>query len=760
MDRQRKVLYEFHEFRFDPQKRLLLRDRKVVPLTVKVSDILLLLLQNGTRVVTIEELRKEVWNGIVTTPNNINVHVSKIRKILGQSRYGHQCIKTIGSQGYLFDCEVRRIWDEARDPPFEQQAPASVTAEKNVAPERVPPQTDPAIAAEPSDAAKTSDVRVDDRISGSAASTGRRLIDTVGNHKRIIRAVVLILLAAVIFYLILHGSKQLPPLRVSHAFPITNDGHAKTNPIVTDGLRLYFSELVDGNKLLFQMVNTGGEMEKIPVPFANSVLVDISPDHTELLLGNEATIETEMRLWVMKVSGGSPRPLGDLRGHAGAWSPDRRHIVYANGSTLYLANNDGSGSRELVNVYSGLPYNLRWSPDGKLLRFEVRDLRNRSTSLWEMEANETGVRPLLPGWGNPPAECCGDWTPDGKYFLFQATRNQMTNIWAISEKAGMLGRASREPIQLTDGPMSFRSPVLSKDGNQLFAIGEQRLGEIVRYDAMTQQWVRYLPGISADYLDYSSDGERITYVTYPEGNLWICRADGSDRRQISFPPMRAYGTQWSPDGRQVAFTATSTEKQKMKIYLVSPDGGSSEQIISGDENEYGPAWAPDGSTLAFWSGERALGTSAIYLFSLRTQEVSMLPGSEGLFAPRWSPRGGFITAISGNAESVMLYDLNQQNWTHLVRIQKSNESVRINIGSTKWSRDGNYVYFRSLYQDDPAVYRVRIKDAKLERWATLKDLRQASGVFGPWMGLGPDDSVLVLRDIGIQNIYAFDLHSP
>jgi len=224
--------------------------------------------------------------------------------------------------------------------------------------------------------------------------------------------------------------------------------------------------------------------------------------------------------------------------------------------------------------------------------------------------------------------------------------------------------------------------------------------------------------------------------------------------------MRAYGTQWSPDGRQVAFTATSTEKQKMKIYLVSSDGGNSEQIMPRDENEYGPVWAPDGGTLAFWSGERALGTSAIYLFSLRTQELSMLPGSEGLFAPRWSPTGGFITAISGNAESVMLYDLNQQKWTHLVEIQKSNESVRINIGSTKWSRDGNYVYFRSLYQEDAAVYRVRIKDAKLERWATLRDLRQASGVFGPWMGLAPDDSVLVLRDIGIQNIYAFDLHFP
>jgi Tol biopolymer transport system component len=99
----------------------------------------------------------------------------------------------------------------------------------------------------------------------------------------------------------------------------------------------------------------------------------------------------------------------------------------------------------------------------------------------------------------------------------------------------------------------------------------------------------------------------------------------------------------------------------------------------------------------------------------------------------------------------MLYDVKSQVWKEL---------INMNVANLSWSRDGKYIYFRSFYQNDPSIFRVRIPDGKTERWATLKGLQQASGAFGPWMGLAPDDSILMLRDIGIQNIYAFDLQSP
>lgn len=698
MNRSSQPAYEFDLYRIDLENRLLFKGREIVRLRPKEFDVLLALVEAKGEPVKKDDLVKEIWPNTFVEENTVRVHIANLRKALREVRDNPKYILRKGKQGYYLGVEVKERWAYEED------------------------------------------------FSASTPST--YLPIAINRHKlRLLITIALILFAAGVIYYV---SKPLPPPRVLHPLPITNDGRLKPNPIVTDGVRLYFSEVVDGNKLLFQMVSTGGEIEKVTIPFANSVLLDISPDHTELLIGSEATIETEMRLWVLKVPGNSPHPLSDLHGHAGTWSPDRKHIVYANGSKLYLANSDGGDSSELVNVQSGLPYNLRWSPDGKLLRCEVRDLKDRTTSLWEMKADGTGLHPLLPGWNRPAAECCGNWTADGKYFVFQATRNQITNIWAIREKAESFGRANHEPIQLTDGPMSFRSPVPSKDGHTLFAIGEERLGEMVRYDAKAQQWVSYLPGISADYLDFSSDGERIAYVTYPEDVLWISKVDGRNRRQLTFPPMRAYSPHWSPDGRHVAFAAMSPGTH-WKIYLISVEGDGGQQVISGDENQLGPVWSPDGSTLAFYRGDRALDTTAIYFFDLKTQRISMLPGSEGLYAPRWSPKGDYIAAIPDNTESLMLYDLNERKW---------NELVRINVANPTWSRDGKYIYFRSFYHDDPAVFRVRIEDHKLERWAALKDLRRASGPFGPWMGLAPDDSVLVLRDIGIQNIYAFDLQSP
>lgn len=95
----------------------------------------------------------------------------------------------------------------------------------------------------------------------------------------------------------------------------------------------------------------------------------------------------------------------------------------------------------------------------------------------------------------------------------------------------------------------------------------------------------------------------------------------------------------------------------------------------------------------------------------------------------------------------MLFDFKTQKWTELAGITSAYPN---------WSRDGNYIYFHT-FGNDPAIYRVRISDHKLEKIVSLKGLRLTIGDFGTWCGLAPDDSPLVLRDVGSQEIYALDL---
>ena len=105
-------------------------------------------------------------------------------------------------------------------------------------------------------------------------------------------------------------------------------------------------------------------------------------------------------------------------------------------------------------------------------------------SIWELSANGTGIHELFPNWNHPPTACCGNWTPDGKYFVFQATRNNKTEIWATKEKdvRGWFRRSEDEPVQLTSGQLNSLAPVPSPDGKKLYVIGQQLRGELVRYD--------------------------------------------------------------------------------------------------------------------------------------------------------------------------------------------------------------------------------------------------------------------------------------
>jgi len=137
---------------------------------------------------------------------------------------------------------------------------------------------------------------------------------------------------------------------------------------------------------------------------------------------------------------------------------------------------------------------------------------------------------------------------------------------------------------------------------------------------------------------------------------------------------------------------------------------------------------------------------------LRTDAISKVPGSEELWAPRWSPDGGHILTFSRTGDRLMLFDVKRQNWTEL---------AKIGVGYPEWSREGDYIYFTGVPTGgQPArVFRVRISDHKLEQVVSLKDFRQAPG-WGGWTGLAPDDSPLLVRDAGTQDIYALDWEAP
>lgn len=174
-------------------------------------------------------------------------------------------------------------------------------------------------------------------------------------------------------------------------------------------------------------------------------------------------------------------------------------------------------------------------------------------------------------------------------------------------------------------------------GNQIFAIGTQRRGELVHYDEHSGQFMTYLSGISAIDVTASRDGKWIAYLSYPDHTLWRCRPDGSERLQLTFPPMRVEYPRISPDGQRVAFHAFGSSGRPT-VYLANIAGGAPTSIADDVRN---PAWSPDSNSLVMMvSGHAPSLSQEEYFHGLRTIDLrngntAMIADSAGKGGPFW-----------------------------------------------------------------------------------------------------------------------------
>ena len=544
----------------------------------------------------------------------------------------------------------------------------------------------------------------------------------------------------------------LPPPRLGAAKQITNDGLPKFN-LVTDGNRLYFTENPPARYAIAQVSVNGGEAAPVDVPFENPFVLDISLERSELLLGQSAMGDYASPLWSMPVPAGSPRRLSVDAVTNAIWGPDGK-LWFDKNNDVYVAEHDGANAKKIATT-TDAPQNLAVSPDSARIRFSVTNALNNTAEIWEVRADGGNLHPVLPGWNNPPAELPGAWTPDGRYFFFTSVRDGSSHIWIVPDQSDWWRKASRGPIQLTTGPLQYGNPLPSRDGKKLFAVGVQPRAELVRYDEKSGDFVPYLGGISASDVDFSRDGQWVTYVSLPEGTLWRSKLDGSSRLQLTYPPMQAALAHWSPDGQQIAFSG-SVPGKPWEAFLIARDGGSPQAVAAEAVQQTDPTWSPDGNTLAFGHYGEDAARTWIELLDMKTRQISRLPGSEGIFGPRWSPDGRHIVAMNSyKFDKLMLYDVKNQKWSQL------NSSART-FGYLAWSHDSSSIYFDTILSGDSGYFKLRISDSKLEKVVDLKKVHQFRGQFGPgsWTGLGPGDVPLFPRDISTQEIYAFDLQLP
>jgi DNA-binding winged helix-turn-helix (wHTH) protein/Tol biopolymer transport system component len=740
-----KSSYSFGSFALDADRRALHRQGIPVPLTPKAFDLLLYLVKNPNRAITKEELLQGVWADSFVEEGNLTQNVFLLRKALADDSGSSAVIVTIPRKGYQFAAEVAAVRETEGLVGHEEPGKS---ADKLVV-QDFHAVTRIVVEEEVEEETELSEV---DQFKAWPARDSRKW------SWRFIRPLVLaaVLSGAVAGVWAFLAPQPMP--KVLRSVQLTQFGRAEPgSPVVTDGTRLYFTERIGGSWWLAQVSEQGGQPTVVSTSVPGVTLFDIDRSRSRLLFGARGPNNSPfIPLWEVPTSGGSAQRLGDAQCWDAAWSPDGQSLAYGREGGLFVAHDDGQQPRKLFSR-GGYVEHPRWSPDGQHLSFSVMDLTTSKISLWEIAASGSDPHPLslrldagpLHRWGD--GECCGDWSPDGKYFVFRSLHDGVASLWAVRQNTRWFQKRRGTLAQLYTSPDYLGEPRFSADGKRIFFVDYHERRELVRYDVSRKIFVPYLGGIAARHLQFSRDGQWVAYKNEADGSLWRSRPDGTQALRLTFPPLEVMHSSWSPDGKKIAFQAGG------KLYQVPFEGGKTEPLLPEDIDGTQPSWSPDGGALLFvrrTAPEAGGWHPAIHHLDLNTRQVQMIPGSQEYEGPQWSPDGKYAAASDTKGHKLVVFDFARQQWSELADGTPYGWGIR-------WSADGRYVYYQHLFEgEEQPIFRVGLIDRRVEQITSSRQILRADVLSYSMTGLAPDDSPLVSFVHRNSDVYALELDIP
>jgi Tol biopolymer transport system component/DNA-binding winged helix-turn-helix (wHTH) protein len=696
--------------------------------------ILIMLLQKPGEIVTREELRQTLWGEgtHVNFDGSLNAALKKLRSCLQDDAENPRFIETVPRQGYRFLAPVHQIYARASAsnvlvemPPG---APGTINHSGDV---EVHLTMQPDFS--PEKAAELQKARHREERAKKWADVG-------------------LLAAAILFgsWLLFYIVYPVPRPSVQRMVRITNAGDIdETGGIVSDGARIFFLERFGGRWRLMQTSVEGGNAEVVTAPFPNTRLFAISPDHAQFLIGEFSRPDEEMPLWLWPVQGGAPRRVGEATGRDPAWSPDGSLIVFAHDRSLYTIHPDGTQLREIARP-NGKPHALAWAGDGDTIRFHTDT--GGGTAIWEMNADGSKLHRFLANLTHPASQSAGQWTADGKYFLFSGCENNECNLWAVREAWNWWRRTHSSPVQLTPGPDSLHVSIPGQTGSRVFAFSLRSHRALKKIDVRSGAATFVVPNIRADEAVISPNGQSLLYVDRPDGSLWLTRMDSNKQLRLTNAPLVVTAPRWSRDGSRILFTGLQSGHNK-QIYIQSTDGGALRAVLPEGREGAAADWSPDGTQLVVSMRDVKIQPKlGIYLFKPQTGEFTLLPESRGLAEPRWSPDGRFIAALSEDYRHLVLYDFQTEKWNALAEGGL--------LGIPYWADDSKSIYFQDQLEKEQSVFRVAAQPGGETRSVfSFNDVLQSPARY-VFNGLDAQGSLYVTEERGLTDLYALDLDLP
>jgi Tol biopolymer transport system component/DNA-binding winged helix-turn-helix (wHTH) protein len=733
---------EHHVCRFglyevDPEAGILKRHGVPLKLQEQPFRILVFLLERPGEILSREELRNRLWpeGTFVEFDGSLNTALMKLRAVLNDDPENPRFVETVPKKGYRFIAPVQVV--RGTEESGTDQKEFTTTGRGEVSPAENGKSVVPEVVHQSSAVLPG----IAKRLQASFAAVTLFL------------AGVAVAAAAVWRY--------WPPAdpQIERVTQLTHTGRVAPNShLVTDGARLYFVSREGGQWALMTTSINGGSVEKLPSPFENTVIFDVSPDRTQLLIGPYTYEGGESPVWIWPAHGGVPHRLGDVLASEAVWSPAGDVIAIIQNNRLLTVHRDGSAIEELQGFPSS-PHSPVWSADGKKLRFTIADRDRGIDEMWEAGSDGKNLRRVLPGAAGDRHDSTGVWSTEERYFLFTGgsdarlsqIRNSVSNVWALRERAGLFSRSLHRASELSHGPISFRNLAATGDSDRFFALGTHPEYQLIRANPSSKDYDVILPDAGATDVDVTADGDWLVYSLRENGALWKSRRNGAERLELTAQAPGALAPQWSPDGKEVLFTAFFLDKRS-QLYVVPAAGGTPRPVLPNTAEGWAQSgdWSPDGKQILFDYFEQ--DHSDLRILDRAAGKVQELPDSQGLEQARWSPDGKHIAAINSKTHQIVLYTLDKKKWSVLAEAADAH--------GMRWSADSNFVYYQEMSDPEQAIYRVQMGHALPEKILRFNRVLGSMGSQAHFTGVAPDGSIYATLDRGGTDVYALDLKLP
>lgn len=683
---QNRQVYSFDDFQLDSGNRQLLRGGNPLPLSAKAFDLLQTLLEHNGRLVEKDELFNSVWRDQIVEESNLTVHISQIRKALGENKNSPRYIETVPGYGYRFVGKVEELKGE--ELVIETETFSLITIER---------EAENGIA----------DIYPERGIY-SGAGEGDYSIRALEGAKSS-RSRILFPLAAILLFAMLSGGFLIwrnVSQKVVGSFvdvtikQLTDKGNINWAIISPDGKFFAYTANKDKGdfKLGLWLAQTDGSNE-IPIRQPEHGIyrgMAFSSDSKTLYFSHNAKDQSyHGTLYRMPVLGGVPEKILDEVGEILSLSPDDRFISFfrtdreRNLSVLVIANLDGSGEREVLNRPISQSFSSNapaWSPDGSMLAFGALD-EKKNEEIFTIGVNDGNSRQVsTTGWRDVVNIV---WQPDGKGLITIAKEKSATDnqLWQVDYSTGNARRISRD----TD---TYGFPLsISADSRSLLVTQgrtESNIWLAPADDLGSAQQITF-SSIGAVYgwfgLDWSPDG-RIFFIGAKDQSrvIYSMAADGTDVRQITPEGHFDQRPRVSPDGSFIVFQ--SNRSGKNEIWRVSSDGRDLRQLTTGGLNN-SPDISPDGKWIVYVSGR--YGQTTIWRIPVEGGEPIQITNRES-FSPRISPDGKFVACFfpfdDKNLHRLALLPIDGGEPVKLFHVPRS-----ANL-SLEWARNGNSIFYR------------------------------------------------------------------